>query len=66
LIDKDLLMREADKPVLAEEILKIVGEHAVFPKRPIYVLDGGNLLFKIKCKKGVTFEEISNYMSNMY
>ena len=51
-------MREADKPVLAEEILKIVGEHAVFPKRPIYVLDGGNLLFKIKCKKGVTFEDI--------
>ena len=52
------LMREADKPVLAEEIWKKVDQNAHLPDNPTYVLDGGNLLFKLRWSKGVTFESI--------
>ena len=58
LFGKNLLMREADKPVLADEVWKIVDQHAQLPKDSTYVLDGGNLLFKMKWKKGTTFENI--------
>ena len=51
-------MREADKPALATEIWKVVDQHIELPNNPSYVLDGGNLLFMVKWKKGSTFEDI--------
>ena len=59
------LMREADKPALADEVWKNVDQQIQLPDDPIiHVLDGGNLLFKMKWTKGATFEEIFNSYVN--
>ena len=60
LVGDDGLMREADNPVLANEILSRVNQNVDIPSGATYVLDGGLLLFKLRWKKGVTFETIFN------
>ena len=56
--------READKPVLAEAIWKLVGpgpgsDTAVnIPSDVRYVIDGGALLQRIPWTKGETFESV--------
>ena len=59
-IGNDGFMREVDKPVLAEEIWKKVDQSSGLPDNPAYVLDGGMLMFKLRWKKGATFESILN------
>ena len=58
LVGDDGLMREADKPVLANEIWSRVNQNVHLPSGATFVLDGGYLLFKLRWKKGMTFESI--------
>ena len=70
IVGNDGLMRKADKPDLADEIWKVADQDAKLPSNPTYVIDGGNLLFKLKWKKGSTFENIfqsyENYVLKRY
>ena len=55
------LMLEADKSNLSDEIWKMVDQDIELPTKesnPTFVIDGGHLLFKVKWKKGSTFQEI--------
>ena len=57
-------MREADKPVLANEIWSRANQHVSLPSNATFVLDGGFLLFKLNWKKGETFKIIfQNYLN---
>lgn len=64
LFDQSSMPREADKPVLAEAIWKLVGpdpgsDTAVnIPSDVRYVIDGGALLQRIPWTKGETFESV--------
>ena len=64
------LMLEADKPNLGDEIWKVADQNVQLPSNPTYVIDGGHLLFKMKWKKGSTFERIlqsyENYVLKHY
>ena len=64
LFGKDGLMREADKPVLADEVWKKVDGAPQLPGMPKYVLDGGSLVHKVKWCKGDTFINIFNSCIN--
>lgn len=61
LFDRDGLIREANKPVLAGEIwASVSSEYAEIPTEVQYVLDGGSLLQRIPWPKGTTYEGICN------
>ena len=64
------LMLEADKPSLGDEIWNVAEKNVTVPDDVTYVLDGGHLLFKMKWKKGKSFEEIfrsyENYVLKHY
>ena len=59
-------MREVDKPFLADEIWKISEHDSQLPKDPLYILDGWNLLFKMKWKIGQHLNKYSCPISIMF
>ena len=61
LIESDGLLREANKPQIANSIWSLMGpDVASFPEDPLYILDGGSLLHKVMWVKGKTYYEVCN------
>ena len=59
LIESDGLLREANKPQIANSIWSSIGpDVASLPDSVSYVLDGGSLLHRISWAKGQTYNEI--------
>ena len=59
LFDKDGLMKEANKPLLRQELSAIGGSHPEsLPSGTYFVVDGGYLIQRLPWKKGKTFSDI--------
>ncbi len=59
LVEIDGLLREANKPQLANAIWSLIGQDIVlFPHDPCYVVDGGSLLHKVNWVTGKSYNEI--------
>ena len=67
IIDNDGLLREANKPQLADTIWKDIGgsmHHFQIPDDVRYILNGGALLFKVFWRKGVSYNDICTLYIN--
>ena len=58
LMESDGLLREANKPQIANSIWSSIGPDASLPDSVSYVLDGGSLLHRISWAKGQAYSEI--------
>lgn len=61
LFDSPVLLKQANKPALAEEIWAETKEHQTdLPKEGVhYVVDGGALLHRVPWPRGATYESIA-------
>ena len=67
IIDNDGLLREANKPQLADAIWEDIGgsmHHFQIPGDVRYILDGGALLFKVFWKNGISYNDICTLYIN--
>jgi len=55
---KDTFMRKPEKAQLKQELIKVVSSIPSLPDNCYYVLDGGNLLHKVKWLKGVPYSDV--------
>ena len=65
IIDNDGLLREANKPQLADAIWKDIGgsmHHFQIPDDVRYILDKGALPFKVFWRKGVSYNDIYTFV----
>jgi len=55
---KDTFMTKPEKAQLKQELIKVVSSIPSLPDNCYYVLDGGNLLHKVKWFKGVPYSDV--------